>query len=44
MKKEGAEGREAEINALRKRMQNDLDGLSEGLQARRVDGALRPRI
>ena len=32
MKKEGAEGREAEINALRKRMQNNLDGLSEGLQ------------
>ena len=32
MKKEGAEGREAEVNALRKRMQNNLDGLSEGLQ------------
>ncbi len=32
MKKEGVEGREAEINALRKRMQNNLDGLSEGLQ------------
>ena len=31
MKKEGAEGREGEINSLRRRMQQNLDGLSEGL-------------
>ena len=31
MKKEGAAGREAEVNALRQRMQQSLDGLSEGL-------------
>ncbi|NLD83848.1 MAG: endonuclease MutS2, partial [Clostridiales bacterium] len=31
MKKEGAEGREGEINSLRHRMQQNLDGLSEGL-------------
>jgi len=31
MKKEGAAGREAEVNALRQRMQSSLDGLSEGL-------------
>ena len=32
MKKDGgAAGREAEVNALRKRMQSSLDGLSEGL-------------
>ena len=31
MKKEGAARREAEVNALRQRMQQSLDGLSEGL-------------
>ncbi|MBQ7455370.1 MAG: Smr/MutS family protein, partial [Clostridia bacterium] len=31
MKKEGAAGRDAEVNALRRRMQDAHDGLSEGL-------------
>ena len=35
MKKEGgAAGREAEVNALRKKMQSSLEGLSEGLMAK----------
>ncbi|MBR5231457.1 MAG: endonuclease MutS2 [Clostridia bacterium] len=34
MKKEGAAGREAEVNALRKKMQSSIDGLSEGLMAK----------
>lgn len=33
IKKEGAPGHEAEVNALRRRMQESLDGLSEGLAA-----------
>ena len=33
MKKEGAANRDAEVNALRQRMQSSLDGLAEGLAA-----------
>jgi len=44
MKKEGgAAGREAEVNALRKRMQTSLEGLSEGLTSQNPTLAAPPK-
>ena len=43
MKKEGAAGRDAEVNALRQRMQSSLDGLAEGLAAQNPTLAPPPK-
>ncbi len=43
MKKEGAAGRDAEVNALRQKMQSSLDGLAEGLAAQNPTLAPPPK-